>query len=613
MKSLAMNREILSNGIICSMMKRLFTVLMAAVTVLAACQKEDILQVDGDQNPVSVIASKTFRAIAENTETKAYFDGTRMVWNNGDWVTIYAGRDVKETYRVSSANEDGSTSVTLKSNSPFFDYNGDGRIDSNDGYSEKELNDYAASLKSGNPISANVAVYPSYYGNRSTITENDGVFSLDINLDYSCEDYDPVSDCFEDVPMIAVTNGANDTDLYFKNLYGFLKIPIKGEDSELWMVTVKGNNGEKISGRATVTCSHDGDPAIEFAQEAIDSATFYVDAMMTDDYRDFYFPLPPMTFSKGVTVTLVGIQGDKIVELEKKTSSEVIINRSMVRSMKGVDYGISPTVMTYKTTDETVLEPTRLVAKDKNGQNLTYTNEYRYDENWGEYKGFITVNGIAKSMDLSWAAPESGSTLTEFEIDGEFTENETIVIESLEGMFENCNNLQDVDLDDFDCKYVTSTARMFKNCSKFNSAATLWRMNLSNVTDMSETFSGCTSLSSIWMKGGEKVKNMDKMFYNCSNLYSIDLADMNLISLESSVLMLDGCVSLEEITVGAENGKSAIKPSTFGEYDESQHRYISAGIKKGGTLRTTQSVGMSGLFYGWMLPCFDFSWNLILE
>lgn len=96
-------------------------------------------------------------------------------------------------------------------------------------------------------------------------------------------------------------------------------------------------------------------------------------------------------------------------------------------------------------------------------------------------------------------------------------------------------------------------------------------MNLSNVTDMSETFSGCTSLNSIWMKGGE------------------------------------------EITVGAENGKSAIKPSTFGEYDESQHRYISAGIKKGGTLRTTQSVGMSGLFYGWMLPCFDFSWNLILE
>ena len=92
-----------------------------------------------------------------------------------------------------------------------------------------------------------------------------------------------------------------------------------------------------------------------------------------------------------------------------------------------------------------------------------------------------------------------------------------------------------------------------------------------------------------------------------NRLQNLYLRDAHLISLESTVLMLDGCTSLEEITIGEDNGKSAIKGNTFAELVNGE--VVSAGIKSNGTLYYPDSLPANDR-NNWYLPIyFMFHWQ----
>jgi surface protein len=96
-----------------------------------------------------------------------------------------------------------------------------------------------------------------------------------------------------------------------------------------------------------------------------------------------------------------------------------------------------------------------------------------------------------------------------------------------------------------------STSRWFfylENCTTMD----LSKLDTSNVTDMSETFIGCSSLTSLDVSSFDtsKVTDMGELFSGCSSLTSLDLSSFDTSKVTSMSWMFDGCTSLNKITFG---------------------------------------------------------------
>ena len=94
------------------------------------------------------------------------------------------------------------------------------------------------------------------------------------------------------------------------------------------------------------------------------------------------------------------------------------------------------------------------------------------------------------------------------------------------GMFEDCHNLQLLDLSHFDTSNAVDLSRMFLNCRLLDEID-LSSFNTSKVEYMSEMFAGCYSLSNLDVSHFDtsNVINMNRMFQNCSNLVELDLSN----------------------------------------------------------------------------------------
>ena len=93
----------------------------------------------------------------------------------------------------------------------------------------------------------------------------------------------------------------------------------------------------------------------------------------------------------------------------------------------------------------------------------------------------------------------------------------------------------------------TSCFQWFKGLSSLTTIEGIGYLNTSEVTDMNEMFSGCSSLSTLQLKtfNTAKVTDMAKMFYNCSSLKTIYTSDLFVASaVSASNEMFTGCTSL---------------------------------------------------------------------
>lgn len=183
----------------------------------------------------------------------------------------------------------------------------------------------------------------------------------------------------------------------------------------------------------------------------------------------------------------------------------------------------------------------------------------------GENFGIFGKNG-----GLSWSYDESTATLTVSGEDEElnFLRNklDTTVKQSvkkiifqdckakgsLNALLQNLINIENVEFQNFDASQVSNMSDMFSNCSSLKSVIGL---KTANATNMDHMFSGCSSLESLDVSGfnTSNVTDMGGMFYGCSSLKSLDVSGFNTSNVTDMSNMFSGCRNLESLDVSGFN------------------------------------------------------------
>ena len=250
---------------------------------------------------------KRFYATTEQNshETKVFADeDLKVLWNAGDLLTVYN----QSTYNSK------------------FEFTGD------DGENAGNFDDVTqVGLHSGNLLDNIYAVYPYSSGNRINNAGNTITLTLPAEQQYKAHSFGVGANT-----MIAVTDN---TFLAFKNLCGYLQLRLYGNNVKVSSITIQGNNGEKIAGKANVTVGLEQMPAVYMDATATDAITLVCDPPVqlgttADNYTDFWFVIPPTTFSNGFTIT---VTDDQWGVYTKTTSKSLTISRSTMEWMSALE------------------------------------------------------------------------------------------------------------------------------------------------------------------------------------------------------------------------------------------------------------------------------------
>ena len=197
----------------------------------------------------------------------------------------------------------------------------------------------------GKEISHVVSVYP--FQRQTRVTENEVVFlTMPASQSYAQDSFGLGANT-----MVSVSSG---NLLYYKNVGGYLMLKLYGEGVSVSSITLKGNNGEKLAGNASVTMPLNGDPSVEMASDATTEITLVCDTPVhlgatAEESVQFWFVLPPGMFSNGFTVSISQANGNIF---EKSTTKSITIERSNLSKMSPMEVeGGTPTVPTPEAVD----------------------------------------------------------------------------------------------------------------------------------------------------------------------------------------------------------------------------------------------------------------------
>ncbi len=263
---------------------KLFLPALLGLLALASCNELfDMPAMTGEPEAVAVdrgAPSFTAGFGRENLDTRTYIgDGNNLYWTADDRVSVF------------NATTDNLEYV-------FCGSTGD-----SEGVLSKVLDD---KTQQGDGLSTNYAVYP--YSEQTSISE-DGVITYDFP---SVQTFSNGTFGLKSNTMVAVTGSATDRNFNFRNVGGYLVLNLYG-DMTVASVTVTSTAGEKLSGTGDISISG-GIPSVAMHQDA--SASLTLDCGQgvklsdsADNAREFWIVLPPVTFSKGFTVTVTGTDG----------------------------------------------------------------------------------------------------------------------------------------------------------------------------------------------------------------------------------------------------------------------------------------------------------------
>ena len=292
-------------------MKRIALYLGIAAALLASCSTQEM----DFQTPVQ-----------EEVEYYAYFEqpaeeGTRVYanenlllrWTADDRVSIFGKSTYNQQYKFLGETGDNAG-----------------------GFSKVDGAEYVT----GNPISHTVSVYP--YQESTKITEDE---ILTVTLP-AVQNYAENTFGLGANTMVSVSE---DNFLEYKNVGGYLKLRLYGEYTSIRSITLRGNNGEKLAGKASVTMPVDGLPAVKMADDATDTITLFcengVDLRPTaEESVDFWFVVPPVTFSKGFTIT---VTTNGLEPFTKSTEKSLTIERNTLSKMAPIEVLARPKNVIY--------------------------------------------------------------------------------------------------------------------------------------------------------------------------------------------------------------------------------------------------------------------------
>ena len=300
----------------------------ALLSVLVSCTKEDNEMLTA----VDATEDITFYAEIADSHSRTYVEDDKYLrWHAGDELSIFRGSAYNYQYRFNG--EDGSNSGS---------------------FSKVVAN--ADDFYTGNMLAANYAVYPY---NRTTTIDEDGAITLSLP---ATQNYLENSFGKGANTMIAVTQNLDDHFLSFKNICGFLKLKLYGDNITVKSVLVTGNNGEKIAGKATVTVPYAEKPTITMEASATTSVSVDCgDGILLSNSASeptiFWIALPPTNFSKGITIKITDIEGKSFV---KSTSNTVQITANTPQPMAALN--VLPTYNTLYSFSFLQADNTSLIA-----------------------------------------------------------------------------------------------------------------------------------------------------------------------------------------------------------------------------------------------------------
>lgn len=544
-------------------MKR-FLLFVATLVALTACDdyiESNIVAPVDDEYPQTLYASF-------DEETRTYVEQDKYLrWNAGDEISFFP-----VTYNLQ--------------------YQFNGKTGDNNGVFKKITTD----LVTGNELNNNYAVYPYRV---TTAMSDEGIISFELPATQS---YAENSFGVGANTMVAITSGKDDNVLRFKNVCGYLKLKLYGEDITIKSIAVSGNNNEKIAGASTITAHYGDAPEIAVNEEGTTSVTLDCGDGVTigstiESATTFWVVLPETAFTGGITITITDVN-DK--QLQKSTSNEVSIERNIIQPMAEllVEYPVPETwKINYTATSK--VEP---YAPTVFGANYVSS---KWNETTGEgvmiFDGEVTTigqkafynctaltsitipSGVTSILGQAFYGCTSLSGIT-------IPEEVTIMAETV---FAGCTSLPVVDgvryADTFLVGVVDTTIsscnikegtrwigyKAFRNCTALTNIAIPSGVTLIG----SQAFEDCTSLASVTIPNS--VENIwDYAFYNCKSLQNVVIPNsvrtigtnafartlLTSIVVPDSVTSLDegvfaSCYSLESATIG--NGITSLPNRTF--------------------------------------------------
>ena len=131
----------------------------------------------------------------------------------------------------------------------------------------------------------------------------------------------------------------------------------------------------------------------------------------------------------------------------------------------------------------------------------------------------------------------------------------TSEVENMREMFSNCTSLEALDLSSFNTEKVTDMYAMFGGSTNLRSIKLPQGFIGSSVTNLFSMFKDCTSLTELNLSGSnsENVKDMSEMFNGCSALSKLVLTDFKTGQVSTMESMFRNCSTLETLDVSSFN------------------------------------------------------------
>ena len=270
--------------------------LMAVLAGVASCQKAPA----NDTQPDIPAAKAFYATIGEDAEAKAFSDSElRVLWDADDRVSIFDRYTLNEEYRFT------------------------GETGANAGWFEQIPH---GSFATGNDLDLVYSVYPY---RKSNAIDNDGVLSVEYPKEQA---YRKDSFGLGANTMVSVTD---DNRLQFRNGCGYLVLKLYGHLIGVSSITLRGNAGEPLAGKAFISMKPKDVPSVKMAEGAAQEVTLVCkDAVVLGDTPEeavaFWFAIPPTDFEKGFTIEVKGSKGETF---KRSTTKAVKVPRNLRVSM----------------------------------------------------------------------------------------------------------------------------------------------------------------------------------------------------------------------------------------------------------------------------------------
>ena len=256
--------------------------------------------VTADVNEQShMVGSENFRATINSSRT--HLDGTAVVWDEDDLLTIFTKTSHNRQYKIKSLADNGRTATF--------------------GYVSFTGSDNTA-------ISENYAVYP--YNGDATLSN--GVITTSLS---ATQDYNSSNSSLKYALMVAKSS---DNNLSFDNAGALIRFNISKIVPDLYTLnSIKLTSASnKIAGEVAIDLSANDTKAV-VTENGVNTITLSnINTEITTDVQSFYVAMPTMEFAdKDLTVTFVCAEGTKEFQLPAFTLAQ--------NQIKTIAYSISET------------------------------------------------------------------------------------------------------------------------------------------------------------------------------------------------------------------------------------------------------------------------------